>query len=82
MSSVIKICMGSSCFARGNMQNLPIIQQYLKDNNLDATVELTGLRCCDKCSIGPNISIDDESYDNVDRGTLKVILDKHFGERN
>ena len=59
MTSTIKVCMGSSCFARGNIQNLQLIQNYLKENNLEAEVELVGLRCCDKCSQGPNITIDD-----------------------
>ena len=78
MSTVIKICMGSSCFARGNSQNLSLIQKYLTENNLDAQVELTGLRCCDQCSKGPNLTIDNEEYNNIDKGTLIDILDKHF----
>ena len=30
----IVICLGSSCFARGNNKNLEFIQEYLKVNNL------------------------------------------------
>ena len=79
MASTIKVCMGSSCFARGNIQNLQLVQNYLKDNGLEAKVELVGLRCCDKCSQGPNIMIDDIEYNNIDKGTLLDILEKHFG---
>ena len=78
MTSTIKVCMGSSCFARGNIQNLQLIQNYLKENNLEAEVELVGLRCYDKCSQGPNITIDDVEYNNIDKGTLLDILEKHF----
>ena len=78
MSSTIKVCMGSSCFARGNAKNLKLIQKFIEDNNLEAEVELTGLRCCDNCSKGPNISIDDTDYNNIDQGSLLDILDKHF----
>lgn len=78
MTSTIKVCMGSSCFARGNTKNLKLIQKFLEDNQLDAEVELTGLRCCDNCSKGPNISIDDEDFNNIDQGTLLDILEKHF----
>ena len=28
----ITVCMGSSCFARGNAQNLELIENYIKDN--------------------------------------------------
>ena len=78
MSSTIKVCMGSSCFARGNAKNLQLIQKFLNENNLEAEVTLTGLRCCDKCSKGPNLSIDDVEYNNIDSGTLLDILEKHF----
>ena len=80
MSSTIKVCMGSSCFARGNSKNLQLIQKYIKEHNLEAQVELTGLRCCDKCSKGPNITIDEVEYNNMDTGTLYDILEKHFNK--
>ncbi len=78
MASTIKICMGSSCFARGNSKNLQTIQNFIEKNNLDAEIQLTGLRCCNNCSKGPNITIDDVEYNNIDNGTLLDILEKHF----
>lgn len=78
MASVIKVCMGSSCFARGNAKNLQLIQNFLEQNNIDAEVELTGLRCCNQCSCGPNITIDDEEYHELDQGSLLDILEKKF----
>lgn len=32
----IKVCMGSSCFARGNAANLDYIENFVKENGLDA----------------------------------------------
>lgn len=78
MTTTIKICMGSSCFARGNSKNLQTIQSFIDKNGLDAEIELSGLRCCDNCSKGPNITIDDIEYNNIDSGTLLDILEKHF----
>ncbi len=80
MSDKIQICMGSSCFARGNNKNLQVISKYLKDNNLDVEIELVGLRCCNLCSKGPNLTIKGVEYNNVDAGTLVDILDKVFKE--
>ena len=38
----IKVCMGSSCFARGNLKNLDYIENFIKENNLDADIDLFG----------------------------------------
>lgn len=78
MSKKIQVCMGSSCFARGNNKNLDVITKYIRDNNLNVEIELSGLRCCGLCSKGPNITIDGVEYNNVDSGTLIDILDKNF----
>ena len=78
MASQIKICMGSSCFARGNAKNLQIIQDFLSKHQLEATIELSGLRCCNNCSKGPNINIDGTDYNNINSNTLLDILEKHF----
>ena len=78
MAHVIKVCMGSSCFARGNAKNLQLIQNFLEQNEIEAEVDLTGLRCCTRCAVGPNLTIDGVEYHNVDNGTLLDILEKNF----
>jgi NADH:ubiquinone oxidoreductase subunit E len=59
---IIKICMGSSCFARGNSTNLQIIESFIKENSLQANIELIGARCMSECKDGPSIIIDDTKY--------------------
>lgn len=71
---VIKICMGSSCFARGNNDNLLLIEEFIEENGLDATIELVGSRCEGKCADGPHISINDKEYKCVKRSELKGLL--------
>lgn len=73
MTIEIKICMGSSCFARGNADNLEFIENYIKENNLDAKVEVYGARCSNNCEKGPNIIIGENSYNCV---TKEEILEK------
>lgn len=80
MTIKISICMGSSCFARGNSKNLVAIEDYIKENNIDAKIELTGLRCTENCSKGPNIIIDENEYNDVDKGSLIDIVKKHIEE--
>ncbi len=75
MKTNIKICMGSSCFARGNNKNLEIIEKYIYDNKLNAQVELEGFCCEGKCQSGPNLKIDDKCYTQVTKEKLKTILE-------
>lgn len=70
----IVVCMGSSCFARGNEQNLAIIEDFVKAKKIDASIELAGSRCEGKCADGPNIIVNGVEYDNVDENKLTEIL--------
>jgi len=61
----VRICMGSSCFSRGNNKTLALIQEYIENNNLNERVELIGSLCEGQCSSGPHIIVDDRKYDNI-----------------
>jgi len=71
----INVCMGSSCFARGNDANLEFIENYVKENGLDAKIDLCGSRCEGKCVTGPNIVINGIEYTEVNEEKLQDILD-------
>lgn len=47
MKHTITICMGSSCFARGNKRNLKIIEEYLARYKIDCA--LNGRGCVGRC---------------------------------
>lgn len=70
----ITVCMGSSCFARGNDQNLEFIEKYIKEKGLEAEIELAGNRCEGKCATGPNIIIDGIEYTEMNEEKLEKIL--------
>lgn len=74
MTTEIKVCMGSACFAKGNQENLEIIKNYIKENNLDMNVKLTGALCQNKCSDGPRIIINNVEYKNVNKEKLLELL--------
>lgn len=74
MKHEIKVCMGSSCFARGNINNLNHIENFINENNLDAKLELVGAHCQDKCENGPHIFVDGKDYCEVDEEKIKEIL--------
>ncbi len=74
----IKICLGSSCFSRGNNTNVEIIQKYLKEHHLEADVRFSGHLCEESCSKGPVVSIDEHVYEEVNMSRLYKILQDEF----
>lgn len=72
--------MGSSCFSRGNNQNLRVIQDYIAKNNMNAEVELVGSRCEGECMHGPNITINGKMLHDVDPGSIIDVLRCHLSE--
>lgn len=76
----IQICMGSSCFSRGNNKTLEIIKEYIKTKNASVSVGLKGMLCQDLCAKGPNIMINGQVYSGVTHENIIDILKLHFGE--
>ncbi len=75
MTVEIKICMGNSCFSRSNAQNIEMIEQYIKDNNLDAKVQLTGTKCEGRCEFGPNVFVDGVCHGNMTPENILKLLE-------
>lgn len=70
------ICMGSSCYARGNGTNLEVIEEYLEEHGMEARVVLAGSRCEGCCADGPNVTVNGRRFGRVDRETLLDILNE------
>ncbi len=75
----IVVCMGSSCFSRGNGDLVELIENYLAANDLqkDVEVELSGTLCQEHCAEGPNVMINDVRYAHVDTGVMLDLLKEH-----
>jgi NADH:ubiquinone oxidoreductase subunit E len=73
-SAEIVICLGSACFARGNCENLAILEQYVQNHGADASVRMTGRLCQDQCKDGPNLMIGGKLYHNVTAARLRELL--------
>lgn len=75
----IMICMGSSCFARGNEDNLRLIEDYIREHQLSDRIDLSGRCCAKQCAEGPNISIDGVLYNRISKEQLLKLLEERFG---
>ncbi|MBO7299760.1 MAG: (2Fe-2S) ferredoxin domain-containing protein [Kiritimatiellae bacterium] len=74
------ICIGSSCFARGNADNVKIAEDFIAKRGLKDEVDivLAGGLCTNNCPDGPVVVIDDKIYKHVNAGVMQDILESHF----
>jgi NADH:ubiquinone oxidoreductase subunit E len=70
----VVVCLGSSCFARGNAQNLAAIEAYVANRKLGNAVRLTGCLCQDECKAGPNVMVGGEHRHDVSGSRLRELL--------
>lgn len=78
----IVICMGSSCFARGNAENLRVLKQYLEQTQLNASVQIRGQLCHEQCKSGPNIMIQGRMFNEVSPTSLIPLLEAELKTRS
>lgn len=70
----IVVCLGSSCFARGNSENLAILNKYAQSHGANISIRLTGRLCQDQCKLGPNLTIGGEVHHSVTAARLRELL--------
>lgn len=76
----IQICLGSSCFSRGNKRLVKVIEQYLAENNLRHLVNFHGAHCFSSCDKGPLVKIDGKEYLELNEDKVLRILTDLFGK--
>lgn len=69
----IVVCLGSSCFARGNAENLSTLRDYASHGEGSA-VRLNGCLCQDECRQSPNIRIGGTLHHGVTPDRLQLLL--------
>ncbi len=74
----IEICLGSSCFSRGNREVVQVLREYLRKNHLDDKVVLKGVRCLNRCSEGPFIIINGKTFTCIGVQDIEKILEKEL----
>jgi hypothetical protein len=67
----IVVCLGSSCFARGNADNLAILKECAAS---DPSLRLTGSLCQDHCRKSPNLRIAGRVHHGVTPAHLHNLL--------
>lgn len=73
--TVVRVCLGSSCYVRGNDKMLAFLEDYVQKNNKKVQIELVGCRCSNLCQDGPNLFINDKRYSRLTPKELVSILE-------
>ena len=58
----ITVCIGSSCHLKGSRRIVEVLQDMVRENNLDDKVELGGTFCIGKCQQGVCVMVDEEVF--------------------
>ena len=75
----ITVCMGSSCFGKGNQVNAGFISRFIEEHNLQDSITVNGCLCGNACAQGPNIKINGKVISGVSEQTLAGIIVKELG---
>jgi NADH:ubiquinone oxidoreductase subunit E len=75
----MQICLGSSCFSRGNRDVVAFIREYLKKNHLEDRIIFKGARCMNLCINGPNLKINERIIEGITLPKIQDILENEFG---
>ena len=77
----ITLCLGSSCFSRGNSRNLEVVRNFVKSQPAPPRVELGGHLCAGHCKSGPNITINGKLYHEVNSKAFIALLNQLLPKR-
>jgi NADH:ubiquinone oxidoreductase subunit E len=72
------VCMGSSCFSRGNSRMLKLLQDSIKSCGAESRVQISGSLCEDQCTCGPNITINGNRLSAATPEKCIQLLQQHL----
>ena len=75
----ITVCMGSSCFGKGNQSTAEAVTQFIEEHNLQDTIEVAGCLCSNHCSQGPNILINDKLISGISQEGIGAVIARELG---
>ncbi len=78
----ITVCMGSSCFSRGNATNAETVQALVEKFGIQDKVDVRGCLCEGQCKKGPNVRINETLYSDVFPESLGDIIQHELSVEN
>ena len=77
----VSVCMGSSCYPRGNVKILAFLKEYVHAHKLEDKIDLKGNLCEGLCKDGPVVKIDGEIFSKLTLLSAKEHLEHVLKQR-
>jgi NADH:ubiquinone oxidoreductase subunit E len=81
MKLTVSVCMGSSCYPRGNRKILQQLKDMIAAEKLQDQVQLSGHLCTGRCTQGPVVVINDIVYNHADELSVIELLKMKLKEK-
>ncbi len=73
----VKVCIGSSCHLKGSRIVVEKLQNLIKTNSLENSVDLSGTFCMGKCQQGVCVNVNDEFF-SVNPDSVETFFNKEI----
>jgi NADH-quinone oxidoreductase E subunit len=77
----IRCCLGTACYVRGGKKNLEKLRDVLKvepgETTKDRRFSLETVRCLGACGLAPVITVNEDTYRQVDPANIAKILEAY-----
>ncbi len=72
---IVKVCVGSSCHLKGSLEIVELLEQAVKEYNLEDEVTLAGSFCIGKCNrLGVTLQVDDDIHVGITKENFKEFF--------
>ena len=73
----VTVCIGSSCHLKGSRKIVEVLQDLIRENDLDDKVELGGTFCIGQCQKGVCVTIIEEVF-SVSPETVRDFFNENI----
>ena len=74
---IVQVCVGSSCHLKGSDAIVEMMENALKEHNIEDEVVLTGSFCIGKCNrTGVTIQVDEDIHTGITKENFKEFFNE------
>ena len=71
----VQICVGSSCHLKGSQEIVELLENAIKEHNVEDDVVLSGSFCIGKCNrVGVTVQVNDDVHVGITRENFKEFF--------